>query len=120
MKTRKINYLGLLSLLSIISILGIFTENKGLFGFFGFIYFIRYFWIVPDELFQLNVQKAGLLSFMAQLIVLIPIIFIAIFTFGEYEGVLISFAISFFTSILVFTFSLYNLERKEAKGVSND
>ena len=54
---KKMNYLGLLSLLSLIAILGWQTGNTGLYGFFGFAYYIRYFWVIPDELFQENVRK---------------------------------------------------------------
>ncbi len=53
---HKINYLGFLSLLTLIAVLGWQTENKGLYGLFGFAYYIRYFWVVPDEFFQFNVQ----------------------------------------------------------------
>ena len=64
---KKINYLGMLSLLSLIAILGWKTGNTGLYGFFGFAYYIRYFWIIPDELFQQNVQKSATFAFYVYL-----------------------------------------------------
>ena len=67
---KKINYLGMLSLLSLIAILGWKTGNTGLYGFFGFAYYIRYFWIIPDELFQQNVQKSATFAFFAEMIFL--------------------------------------------------
>ena len=64
---HKINYLGLLSLLALIGILGWITENNGLFGFVGFAYYLRYFWVIPDEFFRLNVQKAATFAFMGEM-----------------------------------------------------
>ena len=65
---KKMNYLGLLSLLSLIAILGWKTGNTGLYGFFGFAYYIRYFWVIPDELFQQNVRKSTTFAFFAEMI----------------------------------------------------
>ena len=61
---KKINYLGMLSLLSLIAILGWKTGNTGLYGFFGFAYYIRYFWIIPDELFNRMFRNLLLLPFL--------------------------------------------------------
>lgn len=72
----KINYLGFLSLLALIAILGFTTGNTGLFGFFGFVYYIRYFWVIPDEFFRLNVQKSATFAFMSEMISLVPFMFV--------------------------------------------
>ena len=61
---HRINYLGFLSLLALIAILGWQTENTGLYGFFGFAYYLRYFWVIPDEFFRFNVQKAATFAFI--------------------------------------------------------
>ena len=65
---HRINYLGFLSLLALIAVLGWRTGNKGLYGFFGFAYYFRYYWVIPDEFFRLNVQKAATFAFMSEMI----------------------------------------------------
>ena len=79
---KKINYLGFLSLLALIAILGWCTENTGLYGFLGFAYYIRYFWVIPDEFFRLNVQKAATFAFMSEMISLVPFMFVCTFIYG--------------------------------------
>ena len=68
----RINILGFLSLLALIAVLGWQTDNTGLYGFFGFAYYIRYFWVMPDEFFRQNMQKAASCAFMSQMISLVP------------------------------------------------
>lgn len=72
---HKLNYLGFLSLLALIAVLGWTTGNTGLYGFLGFAYYFRYFWVIPDELFLLTVQKSATLAFMAEMILLVPFMF---------------------------------------------
>ena len=72
---RKINCLGLLSLLSLIALLAQPTNNEGLYGFLGFAYYLRYFFVQPDELFRLNLQKAATAAFFTQLLSLVPLMF---------------------------------------------
>ena len=117
---RRINYLGLLSLLALIAILGWQTENKGLYGFFGFAYYFRYFWVIPDEFFQLNVQKAATFAFMSEMILLVPFIFVCTFIYGAAKAVPASFSLSFAVTILAFTIALIFLEWRERKGAEND
>jgi hypothetical protein len=57
------NRLGYLSLLALLGFLGIFTQERGYLGFFGFLYYIRYFTVIPDELFLENVRKAATPAF---------------------------------------------------------
>jgi len=61
------NKLGYLSLLAVLGILGIFSDNKAYLGFWGFLYYIRYFFVIPDELFKANVQKAATPAFFTGL-----------------------------------------------------
>jgi hypothetical protein len=117
---RRINYLGFLSLLALIAILGWQTENKGLYGFFGFAYYFRYFWVIPDEFFQLNVQKAATFAFMSEMVLLVPFMFVCAFTYGVAKAVPISFALSFSVTILAFTIALIFHEWRERKGAEND
>ena len=95
----KINCLGFLSLLSLIALLGWSTGNEGLYGFFGFAYYLRYFWVLPDELFRQNLQKAATCAFLTELLALVPFMFL-----------------SFAAAILVFTIALLVLEWREQRG----
>ena len=117
---RNINYLGLLSLLSLIGILGLTGVNSGLFGFFGFLYYLRYFWIMPDEFFRLNVQKAATFAFMAEMISLVPFMFLCSWIYGTARAVPIAFALSFVATVFAFTIALIILEVKEQRGAAHD
>ncbi len=116
----KINYLGFLSLLALIAILGFTTGNTGLFGFFGFVYYIRYFWIIPDEFFRLNVQKSATFAFMSEMISLVPFMFVCSHIYSTDKAIPTAFGLSFAVAILAFTAALVVLELKERKGASND
>lgn len=117
---KNINYLGFLSLLSLIAILGITTDNSGLFGFLGFAYYLRYFWVIPDEFFKLNVQKAATFAFMLELISLVPFMFVCTYIFDAKKAVPMSFGLSFAVVIFAFTIILMVLEWKERRGADND
>ncbi len=113
---RQVNYLGFLSLLALISILGWRTGNTGLYGFFGFAYYLRYFWVIPDEFFRLNVRKAATFAFMSEMISLVPFLFICSFIYGGVKAVPTAFGLSFAAAIFAFTAALMTLEWKERKG----
>lgn len=117
---KRINYLGLLSLLALIGMLGWTTENTGLFGFFGFLYYIRYFWVVPDELFRFHVQKAATIAFMAEMLLLIPFLFVGSCLLGITEALPTAFGLSFAAAILAFSAALLILEREEQQGAGYD
>lgn len=116
----RINYLGFLSLLALIAILGWTTENTGLYGFFGFAYYIRYFWVIPDEFFLLNVQKSATFAFMAEMISLVPFMFVCSYIYGDAKAVTTAFGLSFVVTVFAFTTALIALEVKERKGAAND
>lgn len=107
-------------MLALIAILGWLTENKGLYGFFGFAYYFRYFRVIPDEFFRLNVQKAATFAFMLEMIMLVPFMFVYTSIYGTAKAVPISFALSFAVTVLAFTIALIFLEWKERKGAEND
>ncbi len=116
MKSRQINYLGFLSLLSLISVLGWTTGNNGFYGFIGFIYYVRYFRIIPDEAFQLNVQKAATWSFMTEMMSLVPAMYIFHYLYESARAIPTAFAASFVVAALLFSIVLTVLEWKESKG----
>lgn len=120
MMKKQINYLGFLSLLSLIAILGWITDTPGLFGFLGFIYYLRYFWVIPDESFRFNIQKASTFAFLAEMLSLIPFMFICSCLYGVNKAVPLSFSLGFAVTVLAFTITLAVLEWNEQKGVEND
>ena len=113
----KFNYLSLLSLLSMIGILGFFTENK---GFFGFLVYVRYFSVVPDEMFQLNVRKAATISFFTEIISLVFFVFLFVMLYQSKRGIPMAFGMSFAVAIILFSICLTVLEWREMKGAEND
>ncbi len=117
---HKINYLGFLSLLALLAVLGFWTENRGFFGFFGFAYYLRYFWVIPDEFFLLNTQKAATFAFMTEMISLVPLMFACFCTYGAVRAVPAAFGLSFAAAILAFTAALIILEWRERRGIAND
>lgn len=117
---RRVNYLGFLSLLALIAILGWTTENTGLYGFIGFAYYFRYFWVIPDEFFQLNLQRAATFAFMAEMISLVPFMFLCSYIYGVSKAVPTAFGLSFAIAIFAFTVVLIVLEVKERKGADGE
>lgn len=117
---RKINCLGLLSLLSLIALLAQPTNNEGLYGFLGFAYYLRYFFVQPDELFRLNLQKAATDAFFTQLLSLVPLMFFCASLYGGTAAVRTSFGLSFALGILSFTAALLFLELREQRGAADD
>jgi len=105
------NKLGFLSLLALLGVLGFFV-GKPLFGFFGFAYYIRYFFVRPDELFQLNVRKAatdGFFSGVGATGVAVAVRYL----FPAVVPANLALSASFVVSIVVFTIALVVLEAKE-------
>ncbi len=113
---QKINCLGFLSLLSLIALLGWSTGNEGLYGFFGFAYYLRYFWVLPDELFRQNLQKAATCAFLTELLALVPFMFLCTAFSDGWRAVPAAFGLSFAAAILVFTIALLVLEWREQRG----
>ncbi|MGF7058141.1 DUF3796 domain-containing protein [Brassicibacter mesophilus] len=112
---KKFNYLSLLSLLSLIGLLGWKTGDISLYGFFGFAYYIRYFFVIPDELFQLNVRKASTAAFLCQMISLVLFMFSGHFIFLDARAIPFAFGLSFSTAIFVFSIYLAILEYRESR-----
>lgn len=120
MKKRKINYLGFLSLLSLIAVLGWTTKNIGFYGFFGFLYYVRYFWVIPDELFILHVQKSATAALFFELISLVPFLFLCTAVYTISKATPIAFGLSFGVAIAVFSVALVIYEWKERRGAIYD
>ncbi|MDY2787922.1 MAG: DUF3796 domain-containing protein [Atopobium sp.] len=117
---KKINIFGFLSILSVIAILGKITGNSGWYGFLGFLYYLRYFWVIPDEAFIANIQKAASAAFLLEMIALIPFVFICFLLLERNSFIPSAFGMSFAVAMFSFTIILGILEWKEQQGIGND
>ena len=109
---NKLAYLGLLGF---VGILGFLTENRGLIGFFAFFVFFRYFFVRPDELFILNVQRAATPAFFTGVAVQTLTIAVTAFT-KDLPQLVKGLAFSFSISIALFIILLSVYEYKENRG----
>ncbi|MHB1483705.1 MAG: DUF3796 domain-containing protein [Saccharofermentanales bacterium] len=105
------NKLGFIGLIGFLGFSGILTDNRYLLAFFGFFVFFRYFFVKPDELFALNVQKAAVPAFFTG--VAIQTLTIAIISFTKDKnqlifGLTLSFSISVFIFILKLVIAEFN------------
>ncbi len=107
---RKLNKLGLLSLLALIGILGLVTPNKGFLGY------LRYFWVIPDEMFTEMVHKAGSAGFFGGMAVTVPAIFFTTL-FIDVITPVYAFAAGFVGSVFAFSVTLVVLEYRERRGM---
>ncbi len=109
------NKLGFLGLLGFWGILGIVTDNRGFLAFFAYFVFLRYFFVRPDELFKLYVQRAATAAFFTGVCVQAATIAITAFTKDTVQltgGLSLSFA----ASIIVFILLLVIAEFRESRS----
>ena len=108
MKKNNIRFLGFLGF---IGLLGIPTGNYGLFGFFGAFAFFGWGQIRNDEMFKLNIAKAGLNAFVVSFVGLILAI-TAISILRTLETAALFIGGIFFVQLMTFIISLYVYERR--------
>ena len=92
-------------------------REKGYFGFFGFAYYIRYFFVLPDELFQLSVRRAATLGFFTQVILLVPLSYGGYWMLGEDNVLRLALGLSFAAGIIVFSIYLTVMELRESAAL---
>lgn len=113
------NKLGYLSLLALLCLPGFLSDNKAYLGFLSFLYYIRYFFVIPDELFKANVQKAATPAFFTGLAA--SAVTILLKTLLKDNSVLpLGMGISMALSIFVFTIILTACEVRENGAVEYD
>lgn len=116
MTLKEINKLGFMSLLALLGLFGIFSDNKGFLGFFGFLYYVRYFTVIPDELFKQYVRRSASIGFFTGTgTTALAIAFLVLA-----EDVITStaaFAAGFVVSVIAFTIALIYSEYKDQQGV---
>ncbi|MEL7563749.1 MAG: DUF3796 domain-containing protein [Dehalobacterium sp.] len=108
---NSLRHLGWLGLLGAI---GFFIDNKGFYGFFGFFAFFAYARVIPDELFKMNVNKAGKNAFLTGLVFYpITAVFASFAGFVPFTTVYaFAFGINFALQVVVFSISLVVYELK--------
>jgi hypothetical protein len=109
------NKLGLLGLLGFLGILGFVTDNRYLLAFFGFLVFFRYFFVIPDELFKQNVQRAATPAFFTGVGVQAITIIVTAFT-KDVPQLVTGLSLSFSISIALFIILLVITEFKELRS----
>lgn len=68
------NYLSLLSLPALAALIYFPTGDADFLGFLGFLVFLRYLWVNPDELFLLTLRRAATSAFLAECVLLAPLL----------------------------------------------
>lgn len=115
----KLNRLGFLSLFAIIGVLGLVSDNKEFAGFFGYAYYIRYFFVIPDELFIANIRKAASFGFFSGILATGIALILHILFPGLLSNAMI-LASCYVVSVFCFTIALIVLEVKEMGGIAGD
>ena len=113
----KPNRLGFLSLFAIIGLLGLVSDNKGFAGFLGYAYYIRYFFVIPDELFIANIRKAASFGFFSGIIATGIALLLHILVPGLLSNAMI-LASCYVVSVFCFTIALVIFEIKEMGGAA--
>ena len=109
------NKLGYLGFLGVLGVLGFITNNKIYFSFFGFLVYLRYFFVIPDELFKANVQKAATPAFFVGVVIYTITAALTAFYINTTIFV-ICLVFGFVSSFLVFTIILTSCESKENRS----
>lgn len=115
----KLNRLGFLSLFAIIGVLGLVSDNKEFAGFFGYAYYIRYFFVIPDELFIANIRKVASFGFFSGILATGIALILHILFPGLLSNAMI-LASCYVVSVFCFTIALIVLEIKEMGGIAGD
>lgn len=100
-------------------LVGIFTSSKGFLGFFGFLYYTRYFFVIPDELFKANLQKAATPAFFVGIAITSVTIVMRKLTDNK-DLVPIGMGIGMAVSLFVFSIILLTFEARENGEKNSD
>jgi hypothetical protein len=109
------NKLGFLRLLGLLGILGIITDNRYFLCSFAFLVFLRYFFVIPDELFMQNVRRAATPAFFTCIGVQAVTLSVTAFTKSN-EQLITGFALSFSVSMMLFIILLVIAEFQEQRN----
>ena len=114
---RTFNPMGLLALPALASVLYWPTGESAFLGFLGFLVFLRYFWVIPDELFLLTLRRAATAAFLLECILIGPALLLIYCLSPQTSPMPQALGASFACSLIFF--SLYHtfLEWREMRGM---
>lgn len=107
---NKLGYFGFLGLLGLV---GFFAHNYIYFTLFAFLYYLRYFLVIPDELFKENVRKAASPAFFISVVIYILTLAVTAFRVSRLIFV-IGLVSGFVLPIILFTLLLVVFELNES------
>ncbi len=103
---NKLRYVGFLGLLGI-------AHNYVYFALFSFLYYLRYFWVIPDELFKENIRRAAAPSFFTSMVLYAITVALSAFHVSTLIFV-IGLVANFVVPFILFTILLTSFEMKES------
>lgn len=115
---RAFNPMGLLALPALAALLYLPTGDPDFLGFLGFLVFLRYFWVIPDELFLLTLCRAATLSFLAECILIGPALLFFYLRAPGVNPMPQALGLSFAAALIFFCIYHSYLEWRELRGMA--
>ncbi len=112
------NKLGFLGVFGFLGVLGIITDDKLFLSFFAFFVFIRYFFVIPDELFRLNVRRSAAPAFFTGIAIQAAAIAINAVTMDD-SYLIVGLSLGFSVPLFLFILLLVILELKEKRNAGH-
>ena len=109
------NYLSLLSLPALAALIYFPTGDADFLGFLGFLVFLRYLWVNPDELFLLTLRRAATSAFLAECVLLAPLLLLFYLLEPGSSPMPQALGLSFALSLIFFCLFRTWLEWKESR-----
>ena len=109
------NPMGLLALPALAALLCWPTGDR---SFLGFLVFLRYFWVIPDELFLLTLRRAATLSFLAECILIGPALLFFYLRAPGVNPMPQALWLSFAAALIFFCLYHTYLEWRELRGMA--
>ena len=114
---RTFNPMGLLALPALAALLCWPTGDRSFLGFLGFLVFLRYFWVIPDELFLLTLRRAATLSFLVECILIGPALLVFYLRSPGANPMPGALGLSFAAALIFFCLYHTLLEWRETRGM---
>ena len=111
------NPMGLLALAALAALLYWPTGDSDFLGFLGFLVFLRYFWVIPDELFLLTLRRAATLSFLLECILIGPALLLFYLRAPGTNPMPQALGLSFAAALIFFCVYHTVLEWREMRGM---
>ena len=114
---RTFNPMGLLALPALAALLYWPTGDADFLGYLGFLVFLRYFRVIPDELFLLTLRRAATTAFLAECVLIGPaLLFFYLRAPGD-NPMPQALGLSFAAALIFFCLYHSFLEWRESRGM---